>query len=287
MRSWLFVPGDSARKLTRARNAGSDVLILDLEDAVAPDRKTAARAMVAEAIDDGPSHAAALFVRVNALDTGLTLDDLVATVRPGLDGIMLPKANGVADALRVSHYLDALEWAAGIPTGRIKLIVVATETPAAMFALGGYGDPPARLVSLTWGAEDLSAAIGASANQEAGGAWTAPYRQARTSCLFAAAAAGVAPIDTLFGDYRDTAGLDRSCAESRRDGFVGRIAIHPDQVSTINRCFSPSDEELDVARRIVAAFAARPEAGALGIDGRMYDLPHLKAARRMLATQGA
>jgi citrate lyase subunit beta/citryl-CoA lyase len=286
MRSWLFVPGDSERKLVKAGQSGADVLILDLEDAVAPARKAAARAVVAQALDDQGPRQWSAFVRVNALDSGLALDDMVAVVRPGLDGIVLPKANGAADAAQVSWYLDALEAAAGMARGSVRIMVVATETPAAMFNLGSYGAPLARLCALTWGAEDLSAALGATANQDASGAWTAPYQQARAMCLFAAAAAGVSPVDTLYADFRDADGLARACDQSRRDGFVGRIAIHPDQVATINHSFSASTQELDHARRIVEAFAAQPDAGTLGIDGRMVDIPHLKAAQRLLAAQG-
>ncbi len=170
--------------------------------------------------------------------------------------------------------------------GTVKIMVVATETPQAMFALGSYTPRHPRLIGLTWGAEDLAAAIGATANKEPGGAWTDPYRLARSLCLFAAASAGVTPVDTLFADFRDAAGLETDCRRARRDGFLGRIAIHPDQVEAINRCFSPSDEEIAEARKIIAAFAANPDAGTLGIDGRMVDIPHLKAAQKTLAAAG-
>ena len=283
LRSLLFVPGDSARKFARAKDSGADVLILDLEDAVAPPSKPAARAHVAERVREAEARAWAMFVRVNPLDSGLMLEDLCAVVAPGLDGILIPKANGAADIERIGCYLDALEHKAGMPVGGVRIAVVATETPAAMFALGGYAPAHPRLAGLTWGAEDLAAAIGATANKEPDGSWTHPYQQARSLCLFAASNAGVAPIDTIYADYRDHEGLERDCRRARRDGFTGRIAIHIDQVATINRCFSPSEAELEEARRIVAAFAARPDAGTLGIDGKMYDIPHLKAARRTLA----
>ncbi|MDP3675056.1 MAG: aldolase/citrate lyase family protein, partial [Novosphingobium sp.] len=175
---------------------------------------------------------------------------------------------------------------AGLEPGSIRIMVVATETPAAMFALGSYTPPHERLIGLTWGAEDLAAAIGATANKEADGTWTEPYRIARSLCLFAAASAEVAPIDTLYSDFRDTAGLEADCRKARRDGFIGRIAIHPDQAETINRCFTPSDEDVAHARRIVAAFAAQPDLGTIGIDGKMYDIPHLKAAQKTLAAAG-
>ena len=279
----MFVPGDSERKFAKARGAGADVLILDLEDSVAPSQKDIARATVARLLDDPTPRAWRFFVRPNPFDTGLTLADLAAVVRPGLDGLLIPKADGARDVERIGHYLDALEAKAGMTPGIVKIAVVATETPAAMFALGSYAPAHPRLVGLTWGAEDLAAAIGATDNKEADGSWTRPYQQARSLCLYAAANAGVAPIDTLFADYRDTGGLEEDCRRARRDGFTGRIAIHPDQLETINRCFSPSEAEVAKARRIVAAFAAQPDAGTLGIDGKMYDIPHLKAAQRTLA----
>lgn len=282
----LFVPGDSERKFTKASGIGADALILDLEDSVAPSMKAEARRMVATLIEDPTPRAWSFFVRVNPFDTGLTLGDLAAVVKPGLDGIMVPKANDANDIVHIGHYLDALEEKAGMEIGTVKLTVVATETPAAMFALGGYAPAHPRLAGLTWGAEDLAAAIGATANKEADGSWTEPYRQARTLCLYAASNAAVAPIDTLYADFRDAEGLERDCRRSRRDGFTGRLAIHPDQVETINRCFSPSEAEIAEAQKIVAAFAAQPNAGTLGIDGKMYDIPHLKAAQRTLAAIG-
>ena len=283
LRSLLFVPGDSERKFVRGAACGADALILDLEDAVAPSNKVEARARVASLVEDRSPRGWAFFVRVNPFDTELTLEDLVAVVKPGLDGLVIPKAHGAADTVRIGHYLDALETRAGMSLGAVKLVVVSTETPVAMFNLGSYAPAHPRLAGLTWGAEDLAAAIGATDNKEPDGEWTFPYKVARAQCLFAAAAAGVAPLDTLFGDFRDPQGLERSCREARRDGFTGRIAIHPDQVETINRCFTPSDAEAAHARRVVAAFEANPTAGTLGIDGKMYDIPHLKAARKTLA----
>lgn len=282
----MFVPGDSKRKFAKACDIGADALILDLEDAVAPSMKEAARAQVAGWLDEAPPRDWAFFVRINPFDSGLTLADLAAVVRPGLDGLLIPKANGADDIKRIGHYLDALEQKAGMPVGGVRIAVVATETPAAIFALGSYAPAHPRLVGLTWGAEDLAAAIGATGNKEADGEWTRPYAQARSLCLYAAANAGVAPIDTLYSDFRDSEGLERDCRRARRDGFTGRIAIHPDQVATINRCFSPSDDEVAEARKIVAAFAANPDAGTLGIDGKMFDIPHLKAAQRTLAATG-
>lgn len=286
MRSLLFVPGDSEKKFAKAREAGADVLILDLEDSVAPSMKDEARQIVTGWLDQAADVDAALFVRVNPLDTGLTLADLAAVVRPGLAGLLIPKANGAHDIERIGHYLDALEEKAGIAAGTVRIAVVATETPAAMFALGSYQQAGERLVGLTWGAEDLGAAIGITDNKEPDGSWTFPYQVARAQCLFAAAAAGVAPLDTLYANFKDPEGLEVDCRRARRDGFTGRVAIHPAQVETINRCFSPSEEEVAFARRVVDLFAANPGVGTLGLDGKMLDIPHLKAAEKVLASAG-
>jgi citrate lyase subunit beta/citryl-CoA lyase len=286
LRSLLFVPGDSEKKFARASQSAADVLILDLEDSVAPSMKETARRLVASWLDRAGEVAPRLFVRVNSLSSGLTEGDLEAVVRPGLSGLLIPKADSAADVATIAAMLDRLEPRAGVASGSVGIIVVATETPAAIFALGSYTPPHPRLLGLTWGAEDLSSAIGATANKEADGSWTEPYRLARSLCLFAAAAAGVTPIETLYADFRDAAGLELDCRRSRRDGFLGRIAIHPDQVETINRCFTPSEEEVAQARRIVEAFAANPGIGTIGIDGRMYDIPHLKAALKTLAAAG-
>jgi citrate lyase subunit beta/citryl-CoA lyase len=275
LRSLLFVPGDSERKFA---------LILDLEDSVAPSQKGAAREFVSKLVDRRTDRGWSCFVRVNALDSGLALEDLAAVVRPGLDALMIPKANGASDIERIGHYLDALEVRSGMPQGSIKIAAVATETAKAMFALGSYAPAHPRLAALTWGAEDLAAALGATENREPDGAWTVPYQVARAQCLFAAAAADAAPVDTVFVDYRDAEGLERDCRRSRRDGFVGRMAVHPDQVATINFCYAPSEAEIEHARKIVAAFEANPGAGTLGVDGKMVDIPHLKAARKLLTS---
>lgn len=287
LRSLLFVPADSERKFARARTAGADALILDLEDSVAAANKETARDGLAGWIDmSGLARDWSLWVRVNPFDSGLTEEDLAAVVRPGLDGIVLPKASGGADVTRLSKLLDTLEKKAGMGSAAVKIITVATETPAAMFNLGTYAPAEPRLIGLTWGAEDLAAAIGASTNRGADGDWTQPYQLARSLCLLAAANAGVVAIDTIHADFRDRAGLEISSTQSRRDGFVGRLAIHPDQILPINHAFAPSDAEIAQASRIVAAFAADPGLGAIAIDGKMYDLPHLKLARRLLAAAG-
>ncbi len=283
LRSLLFVPGDSDRKYEKACGIGADALILDLEDSVAPEQKPLARAKVSALLDNPPTLRWSFFVRPNPLDSGMIDDDLAAVVKPGLDGVLIPKADSAEDIAIIAGKLDALEAAAGVVAGTVKIAVVATETPRAMFTLSSYTPAHPRLVALTWGAEDLAAALGATDNKETDGSWTSPYQLARNLCLLAAASAGVLPIDTVYTDFRDAKGLERDCRRARRDGFLGRIAIHPDQVAIINRCFTPSDAEIAFARRIVDAFAANPGAGTLGIDGKMVDIPHLKAAQKTLA----
>jgi citrate lyase subunit beta/citryl-CoA lyase len=283
LRSLLFVPGDSERKFAKAQTTQADALILDLEDSVVPDNKARARGIVGELLADRADRDWSFFVRPNPLDTGLTAADLEAVVRPGLDGLIIPKAVGAADIIQISRLLDALEEASGMTTDTIKLVVICTETPAAMFNLASYIPPHPRLIGLTWGAEDLASAVGATSNRDEAGALTFPYQLARAQCLFAAAAAGVAALDTPYTDYRDAAGLAEDCRRGRRDGFAGRLAIHPDQIEPINTGFTPSEGEIDEARAVVAAFEANPGAGTVGIGGKMYDAPHLRAARRILA----
>jgi citrate lyase subunit beta/citryl-CoA lyase len=285
LKSLLFVPADSEKKFEKAKDVGADGLILDLEDSVAPANKAAARETLSSWIAAATTPRDwAFWVRVNPLDSGLTEADLAAIVRPGLDGIMLPKSNGGNDVARLSAMLDPLEDAAGITRGQVKIIVVATETAAAMFNLGSYAPAHPRLAALTWGAEDLAAVVGSTSNKEADGAWTQPYQLARSLCLFAAANAEVPALDTLYADFRDPEGLDASCRVSRRDGFAGRLAIHPAQVAGIKAAFAPSETDVAMARRIVAAFEENPDLGTIGIDGKMYDIPHLKLARKTLAS---
>jgi citrate lyase subunit beta/citryl-CoA lyase len=282
LRSLLFVPADSERKLAKATSSPADVLILDLEDAVAPARKPVARQMAGEFVaSQAPLVAPRLFVRINPLDTPMAMPDLAAVVVPGLAGIVLPKIRGMADLVRLGHALDALEARAGIAPGTVKMLPVATETPQAVLGMAGFGPHP-RLAGVTWGAEDLSAAIGAETNRDEDGAFSPLYQWAASLCLGAAAAADVPPIDTLHADFRDAAGLAAACRVSRRRGFRGRIAIHPDQVEPINAAYTPGEHELAHARRIVEAFAAQPEAGTLAIDGVMVDRPHLTQALRTL-----
>ena len=285
MRSLLFVPGDSERKMARAESVPADLVIFDLEDAVAAEHKAAARTRVREYLAGRQGERPqALWVRVNPLGQPGCGEDLGAVMPMRPDGIVLPKAAGADDiealGTRIGHYEAEHE----IPIGSTRILPVATETPAAVFALGGYAGCGKRLVGLTWGAEDLAAAVGATRNRDESGAWTAPYQVVRSLCLFGAHAAGVAAIDTLYANFRDPQGLERSCAEARRDGFSGKLAIHPEQVEIINRAFTPSGEEIERARRIVALFEANPGAGTLALDGEMLDLPHLQQARRILET---
>ncbi len=286
IRSFLFVPGDSERKLAKGSASGADALILDLEDAVAPARKPTARSMVAEYLGTQVKRAPELWVRINPLDEG-GLDDLAAVIRAAPDGIVVPKVAGPADVHRLSHYLEALERRDGLAYAT-RILPVATEVARAPFRLGDYADAGlTRLYGLTWGAEDLSSAIGAATNRDETGGWAFTYRMVRSACLLAAKAAGVEAIDTLYADFRDGAGLQRDCAAAAAEGFTGRIAIHPDQVAVINSAFMPSDAAVAHARRVVAAFEAAPEAGAIGMDGMMLDMPHLKQARHVLALHAA
>jgi citrate lyase subunit beta/citryl-CoA lyase len=279
----LFVPADSARKMAKSLQCPADALILDLEDAVVPDRKPLAREMAADFLaGQASATASALFVRINPLDSGLALEDLAAVVRPGLAGILQPKTTGAADVVKLGHYLDALEARAGMAPGSVAIVPVATETPQAMLNMQTFNAPLPRLAGITWGAEDLSAAIGAVSNRDEDGAYSPVYTWANSLCLCAAASTGVAAIDTLHADFKNSAGLAAACRASRRRGFSGRIAIHPDQVATINEAYSPTEAELAHARRVMDAFAAQPGAGTLSLDGAMYDMPHLKQARRTL-----
>lgn len=284
-RSWLFVPGDSERKLARGDGSGADALILDLEDAVGEHAKPAARVLVAGYLADRPPGARRmqLWVRINPLDSH-ALADLAAIVAARPDGVVLPKADGPACVARLSWYLDALEVREGCPPGSIAILPVATETARAPFALGAYAEAVLpRLRGLTWGAEDLATALGASTNRAASGEFAFTYQWVRSATLLAARAAGVQPIETLHTDFRDAAGLAATSRAAAQEGFTGRLAIHPDQVGPINAAFAPSAEDVAFAQRVVDAFAAQPEAGTLALDGRMLDIPHLKQARRVLS----
>jgi len=274
LRSLLFVPGDRPDRMEKALGSGADALILDLEDAVAPGAKPAARAAVAAFL--ARERTVSLWVRINPLDGGLAEDDVAAVLPARPDGIVLPKAEGAASLRALDARLD----------GEIAILPIATETPAAIFALGSYGGVTDRLAGLTWGAEDLPAAIGAATSREPDGSFTPPYQLARSLLLFGAHAAGVPAIETVYPDFRDLAGLAAYAARGRSDGFSGMMAIHPAQVPVINQAFTPSPAEVDRARRVIAAFAAAPGTGVLNLDGRMVDAPHLKAARALLARAG-
>ena len=286
LRSLLFVPGDSDKKLAKVPSCGADAVILDLEDAVAPANKAAARDRVADflrAFDRAAAGAPELWVRINPLDSGLAESDLAAIVPAAPHGIVQPKPDGPADVAKVSSLLDHMELAHGLQPGSIGIIPVASETAIAPFRLGDYASAGlTRLRAITWGAEDLSAALGATGNRGPDGEWLFTYRLVRSLTLMAAHAAGVPAIETLHADFKDEAGLLASSRQARAEGFSGRLAIHPAQVGPINAGFTPSEEEVAFAHRVVAAFEAEPDAGTVGIDGKMYDIPHLKAARRTL-----
>jgi citrate lyase subunit beta/citryl-CoA lyase len=277
-RSYLFVPADNPRKLSKASDSDADALILDLEDSVAVSARAAARKLAAEFLLDREH----IWVRINAIDTADARLDL-ATVMPSAPaGIVLPKPRSAADAVQLAAELDKLEAEHGLVPGQTKILAICTERPAALFTLHGYVGATARLAALSWGAEDLGAALGASANRDDDGNWLPTYAMARSLALCAAAAAGVAAVDTVFTDYQDSAGLARYAANARRDGFGGMLAIHPAQVDIINRAFVPTSAEIEHAERVVALFAANPGAGTLGLDGAMLDRPHLKHAERLL-----
>lgn len=280
MRSLLFVPADSERKLARGLESGADAVILDLEDSVAAANRPTARRLACEFLQANGPERMRRYVRVNPLASGLALDDLAATAPGRPDGILLPKC--VPDDVRtLDHYLSAFEAAAGAPAGAIRIIAIATETPQAVFALGFYHGVSPRLEAITWGAEDLAACIGGH-NRTIEGDYDGPYRLARSLCLLAASAAEVAAIDTIYTDFRDPTGLQAECAAARRSGFTAKMAIHPAQIPIINDAFSVSEEELAWARKVVAVFAENPDSGTIALDGKMVDKPHLILARRLL-----
>ena len=283
LRSMLFIPADSERKLSKGEATGADALILDLEDSVAPSRTHIAREMALAYLRSRSSRGRQqLWVRINPLSTPAALLDLVV-VAGAPDGIVLPKVRSAADVIELSHYLDALEVREGVAQGSIRIMPVATETPQSLFTLGSYEGCSARLAGLTWGAEDIAAALGASTNRRPDGEYDSVYQLACALCLSGAAAAGVQPIDTIWSDFGDEAGLIRDSRTARQRGFTGKLAIHPGQVATINAAFTPSDEELAWSRKVVDLFASNPGLGTVGLEGKMLDMPHLKQAQRILA----
>jgi citrate lyase subunit beta/citryl-CoA lyase len=288
MRSLLFVPADGGPKLDKAFASGADAIILDLEDSIMPERKEAARqAALAFLKSAGPKQdRPRLLVRINGLDTGMTDADLDAVVPGKPDAILFPKAEGGASVTHLDAKLTAREAIAGLAEGAINILAQSVESAAGFFLAGTFRDCSARLIGLTWGPEDLSAELGAEANRDADGVLTEPYRLARAICLFGAAAAKVPAIETIHVNFRDADVLRRDTELARRDGFTGRLAIHPAQVPVINGVFTPSADEIAKAKAVVAAFAAKPGAGAVAIDGKMYDRPHLARAQALLKRVG-
>jgi citrate lyase subunit beta/citryl-CoA lyase len=288
IRSLLFVPANCGSKLDKAMASGADAIIIDLEDSITPDRKAEARTAALEFLKaantkkDRPR----LLVRINGFDTGMTDADLDAVMPGKPDAIVFPKAEGGSSVVHLDAKLTAREAIAGLPEGGIKILAQAVESAAGLFAAGSFRGSSARLIALTWGPEDISAELGAETNRDAAGELTEPYRLARSMCLYAAAAAKLPAIETVYVDFRNSEGLRRDTQNARRDGFVGRLGIHPAQVPVINEVFTPSAEQIAKAKMVVAAFAAQPGAGAVGIDGKMFDRPHLIRAQALLARAG-
>lgn len=282
MRSLLFVPGDDERKIAKALDSSADALILDLEDAVAPQRKAAARDVCASALASAKT-SKALFVRMNGLDTPHALADLAAVVAGKPFGVMLPKSSSGDDVRRVALYLDALEAREGVEPGRIRILPIVTETAGSMFGLRSYADPAIpRLFGMLWGGEDLAADIGATGNRDESGRYAPAFELARSLCVFGAAAAGVLAIDAVYTNFRDSEGLKTEALEGLRSGFGAKAAIHPAQVDVINEAFTPSHADVEWAKRVIAAFDSAGDAGVAAIEGRMLDRPHLRGARRTL-----
>jgi len=277
-RSFLFVPADSERKLRKAGDVGADALILDLEDAVATEARADARVLAREYIAGKEN----IWVRINPIDTGDAQADLDGIMAAAPAGIVLPKPRSAAAVIELDERLSVLESKHALAVGSTRILPLCTEHPLALFSLDSYVGATERLFGLSWGAEDLSAAVGAVTNRDPDGNWLATYALARSLCLLAAAAAEVAAIDTVFTDFKDGEGLRRYAANARRDGFSGMFAIHPAQVDIINKAFVPSIEELQHAARIVALFSENPRCGTIGMDGKMIDRPHLLRARRLL-----
>jgi len=288
MRSLLFIPADSPQKLAKGLGSGADALLLDLEDSISLERKEAARegALDFLAAHRDKTERPKLIVRINSFASGFTDDDLNAIVPGRPDAVMFPKAEGGASVIHLDAKLTAREAVHGLTEGAIKVVAIATETAKALFLAGTYADASHRLIGLTWGAEDLSAELGADRNRDDAGNFLDPYRLARSLCLAGAVAAQVQPIDTVYVDFRNADGLARECEEARRDGFTGKMAIHPNQVEAINRAFTPTEEALSQAQAVIDAFAREPGAGVVGIGGKMFDRPHLVKAQALLARVG-
>jgi citrate lyase subunit beta / citryl-CoA lyase len=283
LRSLLFVPADSEKKLAKARSSPADALILDLEDSVAAQNRPAARMLVKEFLKE--QHPQSIWVRINPLGSEDFIRDVEAVTACAPCGFVVPKPDGPEALNVIDAHLITRETQAGLAHGAIKLLPVATETPVAAMSLQDYRAKPPRLAAMTWGAEDLSAALGAAGNRDEHGEFLLTYRIVRSLCLIAAKAADVPAIETLHADFRDTAGLTRAARAAQREGFTGMLAIHPDQVAPINAAFTPSQSDVAHAKRVVAAFASG--AGVASLDGKMLDQPHLKQARHVLAMDEA
>ena len=282
LRSMLFVPGDSDKKLAKAASTQADALILDLEDAVSVERIAIARGMVCDYLKQHPRGKQQVWVRINPLSTDLALKDLTAVMPGKPDGIVLPKPLNALDVVKLDHFLSALETREGLPLGSTRIIPVATEVAGALFELNSYAGASSRLAGLTWGAEDLATAVGASTNKDDHGEFDFTFQLARSMCLLAASHAQVQAIDTLTVDFRDGERLKKDVLHARKSGFTGKLAIHPDQVLPIHAGFAPEAHELAQAQRIVDAFAQAQGAGAVQLDGKMVDKPHLTQALRLL-----
>jgi len=290
MRSMLFVPGDRPERFEKAENSGADAVIFDLEDAVAAERRADARGHIADYLRRS-SRSVPLWVRINPVDASesggsVALADLSAVVAARPDGIMLPKARHGDDVRRLDHWLEALETAAGVTVGTVRVIPMITETAGALLAMSTFAALPTRARGVTWGAEDLATDLGALGNRDSSGRYEAPYVWASSLCLTAAAAAGVLAIDTVDTEIRDIDAMRIRARESRRAGYVGKLAIHPAQVAAIHDAFTPTEAEIDEARKIIAAFDASPGVGALRIEGKLIDRPHWIKAQRVLAAVG-
>ncbi|MBV1879677.1 MAG: CoA ester lyase [Pseudomonadales bacterium] len=284
MRSMLFLPADSEKKLAKGAGTNADGLILDLEDSIALGRKPEGRRLARQYLDQRPvaERKQKLLVRVNPLDGDMTLDDLAAVVGGAPDYILLPKYRTREDVIRLDHYLSALEVREGVPAGFIKILVIGTETGQSLFNLGGLTDSSPRLEYVSWGEFDLSADVGAETHRLPDGQWDDLFRTARGLCIAAAASAGIQPCNTVFTDFKDEAGLKEACEGARRAGFTCMMAIHPNQVDTINAAFSVTEEQLVWSQRVVEAFESNPDVGVVGLDGIMLDKPHYVQARRMI-----
>ncbi|MCZ6532154.1 MAG: CoA ester lyase [SAR324 cluster bacterium] len=283
MRSQLFVPADSEKMLAKATQSGADCLILDLEDSLTADRKPQGRKTALAFMKERRPPGQQIYVRINPLGSGMALQDLAAVMAGAPDGIMLPKCRSGADVRELDHYLSALEAREGLPQGQTKILPIVTEVAGGLFTMSSYQDCGPRLMGMMWGAEDLSADLGASIKRLPDGAYDDPYRLARTVTLLGAKAAGVIPFDTVFIDFKDLAGLETECLAARQAGFLAKPAIHPAQVETINRAFSVALDEVEWARKVVRAFADNPSSGVVGLDGVMLDRPHLRQAETLLA----